>query len=148
MEFSWNPNTKRTEKPQSSISMHPFLDVPSFSKISQPQVRKKKLVNSAVYHPCLQDYPQGCILSYFLKLVRVLSLSRMLVEFSLIVYSTMCGENFSICGVHIPRKCIESIHIYSCPSPPLKTSGGIFWKSVSPKPKWVEETMIFFIKSH
>ena len=36
MEFSWNPNTKCTEKPQSSISMHPFSDVPFFSKISQP----------------------------------------------------------------------------------------------------------------
>ena len=36
MEFSWKPNTKYTEVPQYSISIHPFSDVPSFSKISQP----------------------------------------------------------------------------------------------------------------
>ena len=35
MEFSWNPNTKCTEVPQSSIWTHTFSDVPSFSKISQ-----------------------------------------------------------------------------------------------------------------
>ena len=33
-ELSLNPNTKCTEVPQSSISTHPFFDVPSFSKIS------------------------------------------------------------------------------------------------------------------
>ena len=69
-----------------------------------------------------------------------------LLNFLWLVYSTMCGKNFSIYGVHIPRKCIESMHFYSCPSPPLKTPGRIFWKSVSPKTKWVEETMICFIK--
>ena len=37
----------------------------------------------------------------------VLSPSRML------VYSTMCRKIFSIYGVHIPRKCIESLHFYS-----------------------------------
>ena len=58
----------------------------------------------------------------------------------------MCGQIFSIYSVHIPRKCIESVHFYWCPSPPFKTPGRIFWKSVSPKTKWVEETMIFFIK--
>ena len=55
----------------------------------------------------------------------------------------MCGK---IYGVHIPRKCIESMHFYSCPSPPLKTPGRVFWKSISPKTKGVEETMICFIK--
>ena len=29
----------------------------------------------------------------------------------------MCGENFQIYGVHIPRKCIDSRRFYSCPSP-------------------------------
>ena len=58
----------------------------------------------------------------------------------------MCGTIFSIHGVHIPSKCIESIYFYSCPSSPLKTPGRIFWKSVSPKTKWVEKTMICFIK--
>ena len=36
----------------------------------------------------------------------------------LIIYSNMYGKNFSIYGVHIPIKCIESLHFYSCPSPP------------------------------
>ena len=40
----------------------------------------------------------------------------------------MCGEIFSIYGIHIPRKCIESMHFYSCFNPPLKTSGRIFLK--------------------
>ena len=42
----------------------------------------------------------------------------MLVEFSLkLLYSTMCGKNFQIYGVHSPRKSIVSRHFYSCPSP-------------------------------
>ena len=44
----------------------------------------------------------------------------------------MCGKKFSIYGVPIPRKCIESMHFYSWPSPPFKTPGRMFWKSVSP----------------
>ena len=51
MEFSWNPNTKCTEKPQSSISTHPFSDVPSFSKISQSPGQNQKNGNSVVYQP-------------------------------------------------------------------------------------------------
>ena len=34
MEFSWNPDTSCKEKLQSSISTHPFSDVPSFSQFS------------------------------------------------------------------------------------------------------------------
>ena len=45
----------------------------------------------------------------------------MLVEFSLKrLYSTKDGTNFQIYGIHIPRKCTDSRHFYSCPSP-LKT---------------------------
>ena len=58
----------------------------------------------------------------------------------------MCGEFFLIYGVHIPRKCIESMHFYLCPIPPLKTRGRIFWKSVSRKMEGVEEVMICSIK--
>ena len=36
MEFSWNSNTKCTEKAQYSVSTHPFSDVSSCWKISQP----------------------------------------------------------------------------------------------------------------
>ena len=52
-----------------------------------------------------------------------------------LVYSTMCGNIFSIYGVHIHRKCTESMHFYSWLSPPLKPPGRIFWKSVSPRRK-------------
>ena len=79
----------------------------------------------------------------------------MLVEFCLkFLYSTMCGKNFQIYGVRIPRKCIDLRHLYSCPFP-LKTRtqvlvilpqaeenylfprAAIFRKSVSPKSSFV-----------
>ena len=88
----------------------------------------------------------------------------MLLEFSLkVLYSTMCGKNFQIYGVHIPRKYIDSRLFYSCPSP-LKTRpsschhalgrrkllnypGSILPKICFPQQqKGVEETMICFIK--
>ena len=86
----------------------------------------------------------------------------MLVESSLkILYSTMCGENFQIYGVHIPIKCIGSRHFNSCPYP-LKTGpqllvigrrkllippGSILSKiCFSQQQKEVKETMICFIK--
>ena len=54
------------------------------------------------------------------------------VEFSLtcIFRHVFIFHHFSIYGVHIPRKCIESMYFYSCPSPPLKTPGRSFYKSV------------------
>ena len=58
-----------------------------------------------------------------------------LLNFLWLAYSNMCGENVSIYGIHIPRKCIESMHFYSCPSPLLKTRGRSFWKSFSPERK-------------
>ena len=101
----------------------------------------------------------------------------MFVESSLkVVYSTMYGKKFQIYGVHIPRKCIESRHFYSCPLPPhsvltLKFLSShpsqkeithsqllitqliiprqhFFWKSAPPpqQQKGVEETMICFIR--
>ena len=123
MEFSWNPNTK----PQSAVSTHPFFDVPSFSKISRKKIRTNKLGNSVVYHPRPSSLASG-------------------IHPFILVYSTMRGKKFSIYGVHIPRKCIESMHFHSCPSPPFKTPGGMFWKSVSRKTKGVEKTMICFMK--
>ena len=66
----------------------------------------------------LEDWPQGYILSYFFNLLRVLSLSppaECLLNFLWLVYSTMFGKIFSIYGVHILWKCIESMHFYLCP---------------------------------
>ena len=119
------------EKPQSSISTHPFSDVPSFSKYLNPQVRINKLVNIVVHHPCPSRLASG-IHPYFFKLLRVLSLSRMLVEFSLTCIFHHVWEKSSVYGVHI-RKCIESMYCYSCLKSPLKFLGKIFWKSVPPK---------------
>ena len=51
----------------------------------------------------------------------------------------MCGKKFSIYGVYIPRK---SLNLFcSCPSPPLKTPGRMFRKSVSPKTERMEEAI-------
>ena len=115
-----------------------------------PQViRIETMVNSVNTTLVLQDQPQGYIFLYFYKLLRALSVFRMVVESSLkLVYSIMCGKKFRIYGVHFPRKCIES-SFYSCPllpqnSPPsfyhhtlgrgklLIPAGSIFSKSVSP----------------
>ena len=108
-----------------------FLMFPLFWKYLNPQVRNTKLVNSVVYH-LFPSILASEIHSFFFKLLRVLSLSRMLVQFSLTCIFYHVWEKFSIYGVHI-RKWIESMHFYSCPSSPLKTPGTIFWKSVSPK---------------
>ena len=59
-----------------------FLMFPIFQKYLNPQVRTNKLVNSVVYHPCPLKLASG-MHPYFFKLLRVLSLSRMLVELSL-----------------------------------------------------------------
>ena len=45
----------------------------------------------------------------------------------------MCGTFFSIYGVHSPRKCIKSMHFYSCLSLSLKTPGRIFLKICFPQ---------------
>ena len=82
----------------------------------------------------------------------------MLVEFPLkLSFSFMCGTNFQIYGVHIPRKRIDLRHFYSCPSS-LKASSchhaldrrKLLIPSVKnlfpQQQKRVEETMICFIK--
>ena len=59
-----------------------FLVFPLFQKYINPQVRTNKLANRFVYHLCSSILASG-IQPYFFKLLRVLSLSRMLVQFSL-----------------------------------------------------------------
>ena len=102
----------------------PFFCCLSFSRVSQPKVRIKKIVNIvSVTTLVFQDQPQGHIISYFYKLHRASSLSRILVEFSFKhIYSTMIAKTFQIYRIHVPRKCIESRYLYSCLSPsPVKT---------------------------
>ena len=119
------------EKPQCFISTHPFSDVSSFSKYLNPQVRTNKLVNCVVYHPCPLKLASGYILISLNSLGFYLS-PECLLNFLWLVYSTMCGKNFPVYGVHI-TKCIESMHFYSCPKLPPTSPDTIFWKSVSPK---------------
>ena len=59
-----------------------FLCSLFFKNISTPRFRTNKLVNSVVYHLCPSILASG-IHPYFFKLLRILSLSRMLVQFSL-----------------------------------------------------------------
>ena len=68
------------------------------------------------------------------------------IEFFLTCIFHHVWEKFPTYGVQIPRKYIESMHFYSCPSPLLKPPGRGVWKFVSLKTKWVDQTMIFFIK--
>ena len=107
------PQYTRAQVPQFSISMYPFSVAHYFRRyLNFFQIRINKMVNS-INTLALQDQSQGYILSYFFKVLSVLPLSRMLVEFSVrLVYSTMCGK--------LSRKNTESANSYTCcpPSPP------------------------------
>ena len=143
MEFSWNPNTKCTEKPQSSISMCTlFLVLPLFQKYINSQVKIKKIGKECCLPPLsFKISLRNAYIHISLNLLEFYLSPECLLNFLWLVCSTMCGKIVSIYGVHIPRKCIKSLHFYSCPSPPLKTPGRIFWKSISLKMKRVEETL-------
>ena len=117
-----------------SLSLVPLAN-PSFPKVSNlPTPRQINFKNSPSfsvnpYFLRISQLPgqnqqnhkqsQRYILSYFYELPSALSLSKIIVEFSLkLLYSTMCGKNFQIYGFHISRKCIDSGHFYSYSSPP------------------------------
>ena len=95
-EFFLKPQYKCEKEPKSSISLFPFLLPLLFQGYRNPQVRiRKKKLTALINNLVHQDQPQGYILSYFYKLLRTSSLSRMLEEFSLkLVYSTMVGKSF------------------------------------------------------
>ena len=82
-------NKKFTEVPQSSVSKHPFLMFPFFKNIWTPRLEPTKCLTVFFTTLVLQGYPQGYILSYFYRFLRVLSPSRILAEFS----ATLCGKN-------------------------------------------------------
>ena len=104
---------------------------PLFQKYLNPTFRTNKLVNSVVYNLCPSILASG-IHPYFFKFLRVLSLSRMLPQFSLTCIFHHLWEKISIYGVRI-RKWIKSMHFYSCPSSPLNTPGTIFLKICFPQ---------------
>ena len=109
---------------------------PHFQKYLNAQVKTNKLVNSGCLPPFLPSRLASGIHLYFFKLLRVLSLSRMLVGFSnantikrkKFFHTWRKYFYFSFYGVYI-RNYVEYMHFYSCPSFPHKTPGTIFWKS-------------------
>ena len=85
------------------------------------------------YHPCLSRLASGIHPLIFLyEWLRVLSFQNMCWIFSDFYIPTCVGKMFQFVVFIFPRKCIP-MHFYSCPSPPLKTLGWIFWKSASLK---------------
>ena len=136
------PQNKCAEVPQSAILTHHFSVATFFRGYLNSQVvRINKMVNSVNTILVFQDQPQGYILLYFYKLLRDLSLSRILAEFSLNLFcSVMCGKNCQIYGLHIRRKCIESRHFYSCPPPPPPPHSKLFPKFLSSHPRQREIT--------
>ena len=112
MKFSLNHQTsvQRCLNPYFNASFFYFPNF--FEDISTPKLESTKWLTVLVNTFVLQDQSQGYIPAYS----RVLSLSRMLVKFSLkLVCSTMCEKDSQIYGVHIPRKCIEFRQFYPCP---------------------------------
>ena len=134
MEFSSNPNTKCTENPQSSISTHPFSDVPS-QKYLNLQVRTDILVNS-VFSPPLSYKISLRVTSFHISLNSLgFSLQNCLLNFLSCIFQHVWEKVFSLWCSHSP-KMNWMYHFYSCPSPLLKTPGRIFWKSVFPQTRW------------
>ena len=58
----------------------------------------------------------------------------------------MCAKKFSICGAHIPQKCIDCIIFTHAPVPHFKLQVEFFENLFSPKTEGVEEANIFSIK--
>ena len=70
----------------------------------------------------------------------------MLVEISLkVVYSNTCGKSYQIDGVRIPKKCIESIHFYSCDLPPhLKLVPSSYHHTLGRRKSLIPAGSVFF----
>ena len=83
MDFFWNSNTKFTEKSQSSISVHPVFGCSHLLKnISTPRL---ELTNwqTVLYHPGSRLVSVVHPFMFFFQLFKILSLYKLLVEFSL-----------------------------------------------------------------
>ena len=111
-----------------------FLMFPLFRKYVNRQVRTNKMTNSVAYYPCPSRLAS--------RIHPFISLQNACWIFTNFCVPPCVGKTL-IYGVHIPRKCIESMHFYPCLSSPLKTLGRIFWRSVSPETKGVEKTDCF-----
>ena len=118
---------------------------PLFQKYLIPHVRTNKLVNIVVYHLCRSILTSG-IQSYFLKLLRVLSLSRILVQFSLtFIFHHVWEKIFMVLTLENEL----NLCIFTQTPVPHSKLQVEFFENLFPsraKNKGVEETMICFIK--
>ena len=119
---------------------------PLFQKYLNPQVRTSKLVKSVVYHLCPSILASG-IHPYFFKLLRVLSCSRVLVQFSLtcIFHHVWKKNQFTVFTLENELNLCIFIHV---PLSHSKRQVQFFENPFLPraKNKGVEEAVICFIK--
>ena len=92
-----------------------FFDVPSFSKISQPTGQSQQNGKQCCLPPLSFKVSLKDTHFHIFKLLRALSLSKMLIEFPLTFILHHVQEKYLNFGVCIPRKCIQLRHFYSCP---------------------------------
>ena len=118
---------------------------PLVQKYLIPHVRTNKLVNIVVYHLCRSILTSG-IQSYFFKLLRVLSLSRILVQFSLtFIFHHVWEKIFMVLTLENEL----NLCIFTQTPVPHSKLQVEFFENLFPsraKNKGVEETMICFIK--
>ena len=90
----------------------------------------------------LQDYPEGYFLSYFLRLLRALSLSRMLAEFSVTcIFHNVFEKFFNLWCSHSYK-----MNLLMPPFPTQKSWQKFLKICFSQQQKEVEKTIIGFIK--
>ena len=118
---------------------------PLFQKYLNTQVRTNKLVKSVIYHLCPSILASGTH-PYFLKLLRVLSPSRMLVQFSDLYIPPCVGKNSQFMMFTLENELNLCIFTHT---PVLHSKLQVhFSENLFParaKNKGVEETMICFI---
>ena len=121
MEFPWNPNTK-WEKPQSSISMHPFSPAPEQNQ----QISKKCCLPPLFFKINLRDT------SFHISLNCLgFCLTRMLVKFSL----NCVGKRFQITVPTFLENALNLCIFTHAPVPHTKLQVEFFENLFSPRPK-------------
>ena len=118
-----------------------------FQKCLNLQVRTNKLGSSVFYHPCRSRLASG-IHHYFFKFLGVLSLSRMLVEFSDLCIPPCVGKIFQFMVLALENALNLCIFTH-CSVPHSKLQIQFLENLFSPrtKNKVVEETKICVIKN-
>ena len=112
--------------------MHPFSDVPYFSKISQPPGYNKKIgKHCCLTHLHFKINLRDTSFHIYLKSFGFYLSSKCLLNFHWLVYSTMCGKNFQFVVFTFLENVLNLCIFTHVPVPQLKTPGRIFWKFIS-----------------